>query len=77
MEGVPFPASPSQFIPTVKNAGNWSFPPTLCPSCAKVGDQAGTANPVSLDEFSPSIWTVWGLDTTWGVKSGNRVPKHA
>lgn len=32
--------------------------PTLC----KGGDQAGTANPVSLDaEFSPSIWTVWGL----------------
>lgn len=27
-EGVPLQAGPSQFLPTVKDAGNWSLPPS-------------------------------------------------
>lgn len=45
-------------------------------SCAKVEEELQVLLQAPwATEFSATIWTVWGLDATWGRESGNWFPK--
>lgn len=45
----------------------------LCQDKSGWKRQPGISDP----EFSPTVWTVWDLDTKWGIENGSRVPKDA
>lgn len=69
MEGVPFPASPSQALHNVKDRGIWSLPPSS-PAVPRqeIGLQVPTQGPRMMRSLP--VWTIWGLDTKWGVETG-------
>lgn len=79
MEGVPFPASPSQALHNVKDRGIWSLPPSS-PAVPRqeIGLQVPTQGPWtmrSLPLFGQSgDWTPSGV---WRLGDVEMLPKYA